>query len=356
MAPNTPGTFHTEGQDSESERGISEDGRVPGVTQGELRDIQGNNTDNEDWVLDVQRASNNDIEVYVKYRQQLYITLEWTDYMLWEAFKMDFKGFTIEMFEKVSNHYLRDLWLFLRTRGVWVNNDNNQPVVRYLADVLGEEEPTEWITEEINSHIKRYGPFLSKVINNQFNVKLTVINAPNTPQRRTITFQRYIINSVITYFTSSERANTPKRGPFSAILTSSTYTTYRNLVFRAGQQNVGVGIRFTEQGKKMEAPDQLSLLAIARAIGKQVMDIKKAYPEEDKWDGHNGDFGHKLKTFKKFCKSVGLPEEEVPKAFSVMLKGLVRSYISSEESDRVEQDNFGFDYNIIPREFITSKP
>ena len=58
-------------------------------------------------------------------------------------------------------------------------------------------------------------------------------------------------------------------------------------------------------------------------IAKTIGEITKMYSEEQKYDGNNGSFNHKLSIFHDICERVGLLEDTLSKALPIILKGLV---------------------------------
>jgi hypothetical protein len=53
--------------------------------------------------------------------------------------------------------------------------------------------------------------------------------------------------------------------------------------------------------------------------------VAKIYTEDQKYDGTNGNFDHKLQIFTDIFQRVELPEQAYMKAFPIMLKGLAPS-------------------------------
>ena len=51
-------------------------------------------------------------------------------------------------------------------------------------------------------------------------------------------------------------------------------------------------------------------------------EVAKIYIEEQKYNGVNSSFNHKLAIFLDICKRVELPEDALLRAFPTMLKGL----------------------------------
>ena len=61
---------------------------------------------------------------------------------------------------------------------------------------------------------------------------------------------------------------------------------------------------------------------------KLITEITRLYTEEQKYDGTSSStcFEHKLSIFLSICQRIGLPEEHLPSAFPIMLKGLAQDH------------------------------
>ena len=101
------------------------------------------------------------ISEYIRYKTIEYKTTDLKDSDLWEVFKEDFTGFTVETFKSCIPADIRNLRKLLRKNGVWVIKDRNVLVAQSLFNMLQEEEPTEWTTEAVTAHLADDGGFNS---------------------------------------------------------------------------------------------------------------------------------------------------------------------------------------------------
>ena len=70
-------------------------------------------------------------------------------------------------------------------------------------------------------------------------------------------------------------------------------------------------------------------------------DVAKIYTDEQKYDGTNGSFDHKLTIFLDICKRADVPEEALMRAFPTMLKGLALDrYYNALLSQRTYQEAY----------------
>jgi hypothetical protein len=67
------------------------------------------------------------------------------------------------------------------------------------------------------------------------------------------------------------------------------------------------------------------------SAGKLIGEVAKIYTEEQKYDGTNGSFDHKLAIFHDICQRVDLPQEALMRAFPTMLKGLAQDHFYNNQ-------------------------
>ena len=112
--------------------------------------------------IDIATASEEDLEEYVETKIYEYIYKNFTDYTLRSLFQEEFEGFTIEDFIKIRSITRAKLRIYLLQRGVYVaTHSNRYPLYKVLHDVLTEEEPHEWIDEEIIGALKEVSPMIT---------------------------------------------------------------------------------------------------------------------------------------------------------------------------------------------------
>ena len=88
-----------------------------GIRGGERAYTQASATTN---IFDWRSASKEEVAIFVKQRKEDYKDKHLYDFVLWELFKEDFKGFIKEAFKKVRKSKALGLRLLLRIYRVWV--------------------------------------------------------------------------------------------------------------------------------------------------------------------------------------------------------------------------------------------
>jgi hypothetical protein len=107
----------------------------------------------EKWSDGIPRdiASKADFKEYLSTKLHEYDKYKSSDYNLWELFRHDFNGFSVQDFK--DNYSLPELQAFrayLRCGGVYVKiTANGHSIAQTLADVLTEETMGEWNDAEI---------------------------------------------------------------------------------------------------------------------------------------------------------------------------------------------------------------
>jgi hypothetical protein len=115
--------------------------------------------------INIESSSIQDVNNFITYKMVEYRVYETSDNDLWSAFREDFKDFTTTVFDMVNTSIIRQLRPQLRLYGVRVDTDRKKKVSETLYEVLKEEEPPDWIDEEVIQHVRTIGPFKSPNIN-----------------------------------------------------------------------------------------------------------------------------------------------------------------------------------------------
>jgi hypothetical protein len=231
-----------------------------------------------------------------------YVLYEIVDDNLWELFRHDFKDFTcrgdFNRFELTEMLRLRKT---LRCGGVFVQqNGGTNTIANTLHTVMKEDEQHVWSNEDILAArpdlIK--GPILSGFITLTKNKRLepVIFDIP-TP--------------------SPPLPPPPPPHP----------TPPPDL--RTGTEAPGANgtLPPLPPPPPQPYPNNPQFPSTARLIG----EVAKIYTEEQKYDGSNGNFDHKLTIFLDICQRVELPQEALMRAFPTMLKGLAQDHFYSNQ-------------------------
>jgi hypothetical protein len=229
-----------------------------------------------DYGIEVDAATTEDLTNYMQTKIYSYQYDKRNDDNLWECFKDDFKNFTIDTFKQVPLRITQDLRRCLRCGGVRVvQNTKTATIAQSLYAVLEEEDQAVWTANDI-------------------------IEAKKDLERGPIT-------SMLPELKLDTIPSPPSYRPPAA----------------TPEPDVGIALR----------------QPAARSTGAQIAEIAKIYTDEQKYDGTNGSFDHKLTIFIDICRRVDLPEPMLVKAFPTMLKGLAQDhYYNSQLSIRLFAD------------------
>src|SRR6266516_285391 len=231
------------------------------------------------WGKGIDAQSNDidteDINDFVKFKTLEYEVYDFKDDELWEAYKEDFKSFTLPILKSCNPTNTRKLRMLLRANGVWVQKHRNMTVPESLLNTLQEEEPTEWTEFEIKEHMATVGKFNSGRIN-------------------------YMLNK--THPTNTNRLPTTNPTP-SAIQPVPPV-----------QQN--------PQHDMAAKAEILEWQNQTQGFGKELTNLAKMYREDNKYSGEDDNFDFKLVIFHDHCSRADVPQEAKVKAYPTMLRGL----------------------------------
>ena len=82
-----------------------------------------------------------------------YRTADLQDDNRWEAFKVDFSGFTVEAFKNCYPSDIRKLRLLLRANGVWVLKDTHVTIAQSMYNTLTEQILSEWPEADVEQYL-----------------------------------------------------------------------------------------------------------------------------------------------------------------------------------------------------------
>jgi hypothetical protein len=273
----------------------------------------------EDWDARIEKwrdgipkdtASRAESKEYLITKLHEYGVSRSSDYDLWELFRNDFEGFSVENFR--NGYTVMELQLIrgtLRRGGVYVKTTTNgQSIAQTLVDVLQQEAMEPWNDDEIleNGTVRSdllKGPITSVFLtldgysHGRTNVippppALPVQAAPPPPavEIQAQAPQRPIFETP----PAPPHPGTPPVPP---------------------QQQ-----QFVPQA--VLAPETVQSVQGAKLIG----EVNKNYTPDMKYDGTNSHFDYKLTIFHNVCERVDLPHEAYIRAFPIMLKGLALAH------------------------------
>lgn len=246
--------------------------------------------------IDVTTATDEDILDYMQTKLYDYMSDGVSDDDLWELFQDDFKDFTVDMFTRNRRETQR-LRTCLRCGGVFVaSNTKSITIAQKLIDVVNEEEQHKWTEanmKEAELDFKK-GPITSVYIGSK-------------EQNGAITFTHQKLQQP-----QQQQTSTETQTPLTPL--SQTHANPHNqpALFHSVQPNQ-------------------STLSNPSSTAKLISEVAKIYTEEQKYDGTNGSFDHKLTIFLDICQRVELPNEALMRAFPTMLKGLAQDHFYNNQ-------------------------
>ena len=108
-----------------------------------LPDKWSNEVDLDFWgikldVTNKEHMTEKRVNGFIYYSMEVWRYAEEIDFYLWEAFQIDFQGWTQETFAFASDTVIRDLRKFLLTHGVYVVQNRKQ-IIESIVNVLLQE-------------------------------------------------------------------------------------------------------------------------------------------------------------------------------------------------------------------------
>ncbi len=227
--------------------------------------------------IKLEDATGDDIQDYLDTKIYQYEVDKTGDSNLWDLFQDDFKNFSPATFSRVDRRKLQRLRHYLRCGGVYVApNHKNLTIAQTLIDVIEEDIQHVWSMDDIEK------------------VREDLENGP--------------ITSIFISLEGNRRLTPLPRGPQALVYGAPPPLP------RSHQQK-------TEPLEPTNLP----------STGRLISDIAKIYTDEQKYDGTNGSFDHKLTIFTDICQRVELPEIALMKAFPTMLKGLAQDHFYNNQ-------------------------
>ena len=243
----------------------------------------------------------------------------WTEYDfrdedLWEAFRLEFEGYTENDFKDIPKSERLKFRNFLRKLGVYLpKKDNSITISRSFYNLLLEEEPAPWTEEEITKYDDSEeftSRRIRKRIASDFGRKSRTHSPYPTPVTSTPPPPPPPPGPAFPPGSSLPPAPPPPPPGPTGPITSNNYGTPT-----PPGPTPGVGT-----------------ISGVSGYGKELANLVKMYNEEAKYSGEDDSFSYKLTIFNDICDRADIPYQVRLKAFPTMLKGLALDYYYSNIS------------------------
>jgi hypothetical protein len=265
--------------------------------------------------IDPETVTVNELKEFVQTKVHEYILDQTSDSNLWDLFQDDFKGVTTEQFGTIPRKDQQKLRACLRCGGVFVTqNHRNLTIAQTLADVLNEEKQHEWTQEDIEeaSRDLHQGPITSIYITPEHNSR---------PE---------LIARIRSYTPSLQPSLHPSPRP--SLHPQPIQPIHRSLTLQSVPASPTPAQEPVQVRQPTLEPAPEPTLTIQPSSGaKLISEIAKIYTDEQKYNGTNSSFDHKLTIFLDICQRVELPQTALMKAFPTMLKGLALDHFYSNQ-------------------------
>ena len=255
--------------------------------------------DEDEWKEKIKKWENGinpvtttkeDLQEYLDTKLYQYSIDRTTDDNLWDLFKDDFKSFDLLAFNRYNRTELQRLRSYLRCGGVSVDqNTNRLTIAQSLLNVVNEETKRVWNEDDIT----QFGP-----------VRADLKNGP--------------ITSVFVTLEGAGRSDAPNVQPPPPLPQPQPQPPPPP---EQGVQNVDQPPPLLPPPLPFN-PGAPQVIPAAKLIG----EVARIYTEDQKYDGTNGSFDHKLTIFLDICQRVDLPQDALMRAFPTMLKGLAQDF------------------------------
>ncbi|RKF60480.1 hypothetical protein OnM2_050041 [Erysiphe neolycopersici] len=255
----------------------------------------------EKWGLgiDIESASDEDINTYTLSKYHLYERDNILDIDLWDLYQEDFKNFSAAAFGKVKTRSIQQLRLCLDSRGVFISkNDKRTTISQTLFQCLQEENPHQWTLDEINAAANS----LSLPIKSPQLLKQLVNN--NSAENKSESLEN--------------KLKTKNEIKFD-------YLTSKSPPMRISIDQIP---QIIDQDNHPPISRQSSPCCLTK-YRKEIAYLSKSYKAEQKYGGTGDNIDHKLTIFYHLCARNGIPEEAHTMALSVMLKGFALDHYFS---------------------------
>lgn len=274
-------------------------------------------TEEEKWCegIDPEESKPADMAAYIRHCISKWMDWKVCDSDLWGAFRDDFEGWDMTHFKKIKNN-IRPLRDYLRSHGVWAQDNEKITISQSLADVLQKESPTQWTEWEIKKGLQRDG-FNSRDIDYLIKTDFG---------RRDALAPSYI---------PPTQTQPPVPAPFLAPPSQpSLQPPARPAPQLSTRQATSLPDHPSRQifEAEIKSADDFQPLMAAQSYGRQLANLTKMYTDESRYSGEEDNFDFKLTMFRDLCDRADVPNDAMAKAFPTMLRGLALDYYYSNLS------------------------
>lgn len=294
--------------------------------------------------INCEEATNNEATEYVMFKCVEFEYYDLQDNELWEMYKWDFEGFTLDLFEQCDIPVLRKLRYLLRERGVWIETRRAMTLPKSLFDCLQEKRRTLWTEEEIIEHITTTGPFHSKYVNHSIRRRgrsadsATSVHTMRPAQNTQNTTRRDPIRTPVQRQPDPPLPPNPADVPLPPESQDQfqDYSTGSYNRFNQGRDEINTRAgdrqkRYQERQDEDQKPQELYQDQDQRqesSHNRELATLIKIYSENDKYSGEGDSFDYKLQIFEDLCEKANIPDKDNirVKAYSTMLRGLARDH------------------------------
>ena len=285
--------------------------------------------------IDLEEASEKDIETYIRVKIYENEQDNKMDKDLWDLFQEDFKNFTLATLSSIRIQYLQNLRTHLRGRGVYVApNSKRTTIAQTLFDVIAEEEQHEWTDNEIQEVCTSMGTI--KSMNLRYRIPqtptATATIPPGTQTQPTATATIPPGTQTQPTATATIPPGTQTQPTATATIPPGTQTSlsysYSTRPQQPAQQQYNPQQPSHQQHTLLQSTLQQPLDPGGGTVSykKEAATVAKMYTDSQKYDGVSESFDFKLTIFEDICRRAGLQPDGYMIAFPTMLKGLAQDH------------------------------
>jgi hypothetical protein len=267
-------------------------------------------------------ATNDELQEYVHTIVYEFVLEKFSDSNMKDLFTDAFHNFDTSIFDRLPHRELLRLRSLLRCGGVYVApNTKHLTIAQTLDNVLERRTYLSWTKDDsdttfealLDSVIADSKALAATHIKSAADIKSTAnttnpAQQPPAPQQPALQpLQQLALQPPVPQPPAAHAATAPP--PLQPTATSFMLAIAANPV--------------PQYQSQPQHPIQPSQPQSQVSLGtKLISEVAKIYTEEQKYDGTNGSFDHKLTIFLDICQRVELPQEALMRAFPAMLKGL----------------------------------
>lgn len=230
-----------------------------------------------------------------------------TDRALWNDFREEFDGWTLEIFKVANRAALKMLRFHLTTHGVWIRGGIGISFAKGLYDCLQEVTQHEWTDEEIEDHLKNHPDNFNSRWNPARGQSPTI--RPNAPATRATPVNPL---NTQTSRTNVEKPHIERVDQGWEDVRSATFDTPYTDDHIQQQSNYS---------KFHPNPEDIPLPRMIESMTRHYSNT------DDKYGGGlYDDLDSKLIRFYDVCEKIGLQEHQFHIAFSLILKGKAEKF------------------------------